>query len=64
MSTDLKKRETRFWWLLAFLAAMAMYPASFIGAVGLYALGILPKSIFETLNTVYAPALWVWGLLS
>jgi hypothetical protein len=61
-----KSNKSHVWFLsaAAFLTALALYPASFLLAVGLSALGFLPEASRDVLNKVYAPALWVWSLLS
>jgi hypothetical protein len=42
---------------------VAAYPASFLLAIALYALGVLPKSSHDALNAFYAPVRLVWSLL-
>jgi hypothetical protein len=63
MATGFRKREVWFWGVAAFIAAAALYPGSFLLAIGLYALGVLPKASHDALNSFYAPIRWVWGLL-
>ncbi len=62
MNSESKKSQFWIWGTAVFLTVLALYPASFLVAVGLSGLGILPDGSRDILNKVYAPALRVLGL--
>ena len=63
MDTGIRKREVWFWRASAVVVMLAAYPVSFLLAIALYGLGVLPKSSHDALNAFYAPARALWGLL-
>jgi hypothetical protein len=62
MNSESKKPKVWVWGTAAFLMVLALYPASFLLAVGLSGLGLFPDGSREILNKVYAPALRLWGV--
>jgi len=60
MDSDRNKPGVAFWaTVVVVVVLLVAYPASFVGVVMLDNAGMVPNSAYPTLQTIYAPCLWL-----